>query len=314
MKSLRRKLPPLTALTAFEAAARLSSFTKAAEELGVTQAAVSRQIHLLEQEFGFPLFARLHRKVSLTEKGRTLSAATREAFKLITDTVAEITEVGGSRNDLTISATVAFSHFWLLPRISEFSRQHPAINLRIVTQDSLPNLEGEDLDVAIRFGNGMWADGHAEMLFEDEIFPVCSPDYARAAGPITTPRDLLPHSLISNETDNPMWMGWNQWLSACSVVVPKKTLGMRCSFYTEAIYATLNGQGIALGWWRLVDDLLNQNRLVRLTDASIKPTGAYFVVIPTKRKPSEAAMLFLHWLKIIGRQASPATAAPHPVH
>ena len=306
MKSLRRKLPPLTALTVFEAASRLSSFTKAAEELGVTQAAVSRQIHLLEQEFGFPLFARLHRKVSLTAKGRTLSTATRDAFNLIADTVADITEVG-SRNELTISATVAFSHFWLLPRISEFSRQHPAINLRIVTQDSLANLEDGELDVAIRFGNGMWADGHAEVLFEDEIFPVCSPDYARAASPISTPEDLLHHSLISNETDNPMWIGWNQWLTACSVAAPKNTLGMRCSFYTEAIYATLNGQGIALGWKRLVEDLLNQNRLVRLTDASIKPTGAYFVVTPTRRKADEAAALFLHWLKITCRQTSLGT-------
>ncbi|MET2831185.1 LysR substrate-binding domain-containing protein [Mesorhizobium shangrilense] len=297
MKSIRRQLPPLTALTAFEAAARLSSFTKAAGELGITQAAVSRQIHLLEQDFGFPLFMRSHRKVVLTVKGKLLSEATSSAFNLLTETVTDLRQ-GGTSADLTISATVAFSHFWLVPRISEFSRQHPEINLRIVTQDDIPDLQRGEMDVAIRFGTGMWADGHAEALFEDEIFPICSPDFARSAGPIRSPDDLIGHSLISNETDDPMWTGWNEWLSAFGVVVPRKPLGLRCSYYTEAIYAALNGQGIALGWKRLVQDLLEQRRLVRLTAAAIKPQGAYFVVLPTRRQNREAVMLFKQWLSV----------------
>lgn len=301
MKSLRRQLPPLTALTVFEAASRLSSFTKAAEELGVTQAAVSRQIHLLEQDFGFPLFTRLHRGVALTDKGKVLSVATSDAFNLIAETVADLRK-DGSSDELTISATVAFTHFWLVPRISDFSRSYPHINLRIVTQDNMPNLQRGEVDVAIRFGNGMWPDGHAEALFEDEVFPICSPEYARTTGGISTPADLVSYPLISNETDDPMWTGWNEWLSAYSVVVPKKTLGFRCSFYTEAIYAALNGQGIALGWTHLVEDLLRQGRLVRLTDAAIKPRGAYFVVVPTRQHAREATSLFLKWLKNVSEE------------
>ncbi|MCV3764716.1 LysR substrate-binding domain-containing protein [Rhizobium sp. TRM95796] len=301
MKSFRRQLPPLTALTVFEAAARLSSFTKAAIELGVTQAAVSRQIHLLEEDFGFPLFARSHRRVALTDKGRMLSEAASGAFNLLAESVADLRR-GGESDDLTISATVAFSHFWLMPRISEFSRQYPDINLRIVTQDDMPDLERAEMDIAVRFGNGMWPGGHAEALFEDEIFPICSPDFARSAGPIGAPGDLIRHSLISNDTDDPMWTGWNEWLSAFSVVVPRKTLGLRCSFYTEAIYAALNGHGIALGWKHLVRDLLDQHRLVQLTDAAVKPRGAYFAVIPTRRAPKESVRLFREWLSVASQE------------
>lgn len=295
MRSFRKQMPPLTALMVFEAAARLSSFTKAAEELGITQAAVSRQIHLLEEDFGFPLFVRLHRKVLLTDKGKALSNSASSAFSLMAETVAELRR-GGASADLTISATVALSHFWLVPKISDFSRQHPDINLRIVTQDDMPDLERGEMDVAIRFGNGMWPDGHAEALFEDEIFPVCSPDFARSIGRIETPADLIGHPLISNDTADPMWTGWNEWLSAFSVVVPRKIPGLRCSFYTEAIYAALNGQGIALGWKHLVQDLLDQNRLIRLTDMAIKPRGAYFAVVPTRRRDKEAVGLFRSWL------------------
>ncbi|WP_246697447.1 LysR substrate-binding domain-containing protein [Rhizobium sp. G21] len=291
----------MTALTVFEAAARLSSFTKAAIELGVTQAAVSRQIHLLEEDFGFPLFARSHRRVALTDKGRMLSEAASGAFNLLAESVADLRR-GGESDDLTISATVAFSHFWLVPRISEFSRQYPDINLRIVTQDVMPDLERAEMDIAVRFGNGMWPGGHAEALFEDEIFPICSPDFARSAGPIRAPGDLIHHSLISNDTDDPMWTGWNEWLSAFSVVVPRKTLGLRCSFYTEAIYAALNGHGIALGWKHLVRDLLDQHRLVQLTDAAVKPRGAYFAVVPTRRAPKESVRLFREWLSVASQE------------
>ncbi|MDX8496267.1 LysR substrate-binding domain-containing protein [Mesorhizobium sp. VK22B] len=308
--SVRKKLPPLASLTVFEAASRLSSFTKAADELGITQAAVSHQIHQMERDFGFPLFARLHRRVVLTEKGKVLSAAATEAFGLLTTAVNDITKEA-FRDELVISATVAFSYFWLMPRIFEFSRDHPEIEVRIVTQDSIPNVISAELDAVIRFGNGMWSNGRAERLFGDEIFPVCSPDYAKASGPIDCPVDLLSHSLISYDTADPMWTGWDEWLPACSVVVPKKTLGLRCSFYTEAIYAALNGQGIVLGWRHLVQDLLNQNRLVRVTNASIDAAGAYYVVSPTKRQPKPAARLFLDWITS-SSLACPMDAAGSP--
>ncbi|THV24051.1 LysR substrate-binding domain-containing protein [Peteryoungia ipomoeae] len=296
MKSLRRTLPSLTSLTVFEAAARLGSFTRAADELGVTQAAVSRQIHALEGEFGAALFLRHHRKVVLTDKGRILATAASQAFALLADAASELRREE-AEDELTISATVAFSQFWLLPRISRFARAHPEIRLRIVSQDVMPALDEDDVDVAIRFGAGDWPHADTELLFRDEVFPVCSPDFLAAPDQVNSPADLLEFPLISNHTEDPLWMGWQDWLAAFAVVTPRKIQGFRCSFYTEAIYAALNGQGIALGWKQLVEDLLAQKRLIRLTDASVTPKGAYYVVVPRK-KQKRSLEVFLGWLRM----------------
>ncbi len=124
---------------------------------------------------------------------------------------------------------------------------------------------------------------------------------------IVTPDDLTAHPLISNDVDDPTWTGWSEWLAAFSVTAPKKMLGLRCSFYTEAIYAALNGQGIALGWKRLVEDLLVQKRLVRVTNAAVKTRNAYFVVVPKRSRHAEAASLFLTWLTNESHRPSVAT-------
>lgn len=296
MVSLRRRLPPLTGLTAFEAVARNGSFTRAASELGVTQAAVSRQIHLLEEMLGFDLFRRLHRRIELTEKGRTLSTAATTAFNLVAETISEITKEEAAEG-LTISATVAFSHFWLLPKISSLSKAFPDSALRIITQDNATSLGSSDVDLAIRYGNGMWPDGQAELLFDDEIFPVCSQEYAENLGKIEDLAELVRYPLISSDTDDPSWTGWSEWLAAFSVEAPKRSLGMRCSFYTEAVYAALNGQGIALGWRRLVQDLLNRKALVRLTEQSIATRNGYFIVVPRRSAKNPHVAQFTAWLK-----------------
>jgi DNA-binding transcriptional LysR family regulator len=302
--SLRRKLPPLTGLTAFEAVARLGSFTKAARELGVTQAAVSRQIHLLEESLGFPLFRRLHRKIEATDKGRSLSAAATTAFNLMADTIAEIKR-DESHDGLTISASVAFSHFWLLAKIASFSRKHPEIPLRIISQDSAVSLDGGDIDLAIRYGNGMWSDGRAELLFEDEIFPVCSPDYQEKLEGFADLHDLTRHPLISSDTEDPSWTGWDEWFAAFAIRAPRRPSGLRCSFYTEAIYAALNGQGIALGWKRLVQNLLDQKALVRLTEDSITTRNGYFVIEPSRSAKNARVAQFVEWLKHEARDCEP---------
>lgn len=296
MVNLRRKLPPLGGLVAFEAAARIGSFTRAARELGVTQAAVSRQIHLLEEGFGFPLFRRLHRRIELTEQGRLLSAASSSGFNLIADAIDDMTRERTS-DGLTISASVAFSHFWLLPRISSFSREHPETAIRIVSQDSTENLRDSDVDLAIRYGSGNWSDGRADLLFEDEIFPVCSQEYAEKVQDISDLSDLLRYPLISSEPEDPNWTGWDEWFASFSIQAPRRKFGMRCSFYTEVVYAALNGHGIALGWRRLVENLLNQKALVRLTSQSIITRNGYFVIVPPRSSKSALATQFIEWLK-----------------
>jgi DNA-binding transcriptional LysR family regulator len=293
--SIRRKLPPLAALTAFEAAGRLGSFTKAAAELGVTQAAVSRQIHLIEEGLGFPLFRRLFRRIELTEKGRILSNAATGSFNLLAETIAEITREEDAEG-LTIAATVAFSHFWLMPKIATFSRMHPETQLRIVSQDNTSQLAGSDL--AIRYGNGAWSEGKSEYLFGDELFPICSPEYASTLKDPSDLNEMVSRPLITYDSEDPSWTGWDEWLAAFSVMSPRgRTAGLRTSFYTEAVYAALSGQGIALGWKRLVQDLLNRNALVRLTNESIITRDAYFIVVPARSAKNRRALEFIEWLR-----------------
>ena len=160
-----------------------------------------------------------------------------------------------------------------------------------------------DVDLAIRYGTGIWPDGQAELLFDDEVYPICSPEFARQAGLIRTPLDLSAHPLISSDADDPTWTGWDEWLAAFSVKPPRRSRGVRFSFYIEAIYAAMDGQGVALGWSRLVGDLIQQNRLVRLTDALIRTRAAYFVVVPAGKPRKESVALFIEWLREVS--ASP---------
>ncbi len=297
MTGRRKRLPPLTGLMVFEAAARLRSFTQAADELGVTQAAVSRQIHLLESALGFPLFKRLHRRIELTEKGVDLSAAATSAFDLLADTVSEITK-GEAVEQLVISTTVSFSQLWLMPKVSSFSRAYPDIKLRIISQDKRANIEDGKADLSIRYGNGSWPDGRAEFLFSDEVFPVCTPDYASQIGSLSDPAELLGFPLITYDADDPSWISWNEWFAAFSIDARKARYGMRCSFYTDSIQAALSGQGIALGWSRLVDDLLKQNRLVRVLPHATPTRNGYFIVLPRTRSPSWPVTAFGEWIRM----------------
>jgi DNA-binding transcriptional LysR family regulator len=284
----------MTSLVVLEAAARRLSFTKAAGELGVTQAAVSRQIHALEQELGFALFRRLHRRVELTERGRVLSGVLSHSFNLIDQTIANV-RAQSAEDELVIGATVAFTQLWLLPRISEFRRLHPDTKIRLVSQDTPIDLERDMVDVAIRYGDGAWPDGRGVLLCEDDVFPVCSPAYAATRRLPETVGELPDHALLDYESANPGWIGWKEWLAAFSTARPGRAV-MRLSHYTDVIHAALAGHGIALGWDRLVEDLLRQGRLRRVTDGHVRTRGAYFVVVPRREASKPNADAFVEWL------------------
>ena len=284
----------MTSLVVLEAAARRLSFTKAAGELGVTQAAVSRQIHGLEQELGFALFRRLHRRVELTERGRVLSGVLSHSFGLIDQTIANV-RAQSAEDELVIGATVAFTQLWLLPRFSEFRRLHPDTKIRLVTQDTPIDLERDMVDVAIRYGDGAWPDGRGVLLCEDDVFPVCSPAYAATRRLPEAAGELPGHALLDYESANPGWIGWKEWLAAFSTARPGRAV-MRLSHYTDVIHAALAGHGIALGWDRLVEDLLRQGRLRRVTDAHVRTRGAYFVVVPSRGASKPNADAFVEWL------------------
>jgi DNA-binding transcriptional LysR family regulator len=294
MEGFRRRLPPVTALVVFEAAARRLSFTRAAAELGVTQAAVSRRIHALERALGFDLFRRLHRRVELTERGRTLAELLSQSFERIAQTIATM-QAPSAEDELVIGATIAFTQLWLLPRLAEFRRLHPRTRLRLVTQDTPIDLERDLVDVVIRYGEGTWPDGRSLLLCEDDVFPVCSPSYAAGRDLPTTAAGLAEQALLDFEPAHPGWIGWQEWLAAFAAAGHARA-GMRLSSYIDVIHAALAGHGVALGWNLLVGSLLRQGRLRRLTDLRLHTRGGYFVVTSNRQPPKPSAIAFVAWL------------------
>lgn len=292
--SLKRALPPLTALIAFEAAARLSSFSRAATELGVTQAAVSRQIKALEDDLGLPLFRRLHRRVELTEAGATLASRLARAFNDVAGTIAELRRSAGA--ELVVAATLAFSQFRLLPRLSAFRLAHPDLRLRLVAQDEPVDLARDGVDVAIRYGMGTWSDGEAHFLHDDRVVLVASPAFLARHGPVESLEAVIAAPLIGYDVPDPSWMRWGDWLAACGRPGPAPVPAFRCNHYTDAISAALAGEGITLGWRWLVDRSLALGTLVQVTNAQVVPDGGYYAVTPASRTPKPGALALAQWL------------------
>jgi DNA-binding transcriptional LysR family regulator len=304
MSDFRRHLPPLGTLVIFEAAARRMSFTRAAEEIGITQAAVSRQIQSLERSLGFPVFRRKHRGIELTERGRMLSRTMSDALGRISETVETITERSQSA-ELVIASTVAFSHFWLLPRISGFRRAYPDIRLKLVAQDGWVDLMRGEADVAIRYGDGHWPDGKVVALFGEAVYPVCSPEYLARCGTPECVADLAQHGLIAAHPQERSWLDWDQWFAAFGLGGTRHNVSMTCSFYTDAVNAAVCGEGIALGWHRLVDDLLRTNQLVRVTPESLQTRATYHLVLRGEPQRGAVVSTFQHWMRSVSARLPP---------
>ncbi|WP_169708839.1 LysR substrate-binding domain-containing protein [Trinickia terrae] len=286
----------MTALVEFEAVARLSSFTVAADELGVTQAAVSRQVRLLEETLGVRLFHRLHRSIVLTPEGEALYLVVAESMQKIAGVFDRLSS-GTEQQELVLAATAAFSHFRLLPRLAALKKSQPHMQLRLITQMFTADLRHKEVDVAVRFGNGRWSDGTATLLFDEEVFPVCSPGWLAANTMPDSLADLAGTALIESDSTSEGWMGWEEWFHAVGVRPPRLHFAFSFSLYTDAIQAARYGQGIALGWGRLVHDLLAAGELVRLPTASFKVSDAYFAVVPHGRTITPAIGGLIDWLR-----------------
>ena len=309
MSGFRDRLPSLSALVTFEAAARLSGFTAAARELAISQAAVSRQVRVLEEALGTPLFRR-GRHVELTPAGAALAAALSEGLARIADTVDQV-RLADRPQDLTVAATLAFSHFFLLPRLSAFRAAQPDLRIRVISQDAAVDLRHGGIDVLIRFGRPPFADGRCVARRADRCFPVASPTFReRLAGPLR-PQDLPRLPLIGSDVPDPSWLTWPSWLRLAGIDAPRGGAGaLQFNHYTDAISAALNGEGVALGWEALLAPLLREGRLVRLTDAVAVPADTYCVVVPGDRR-SPAADAFVDW--IAGQLSGPPGAGdPEP--
>lgn len=295
-KGYRRLIPSMTALVEFESVARLSSFTVAANELGVTQAAVSRQVKFLEDTLGVRLFHRLHRSIELTDEGEALYLVVAESMQKIAGVFDRLAS-GPVQQELVLAATSAFSHFRLLPRLASLKKAQPNLQLRLSTQMFTADLRHKEIDVAVRFGNGRWSDGTATLLFDEEVFPVCSPKWVASRGMPQSLRDVANAALIESDSTSEGWMGWEAWFNAVGLRPLRLNFALRCSLYTDAIQAARYGEGIALGWGRLVHDLVESGELVRLPVASFKPDDAYFIVVPHGRTITAATDSLIDWLR-----------------
>ena len=293
--AIRKQLPSLNALLVLEAAARHGSFTAAATELGVTQAAISRQVALLEEQLGSLLFVRRHRAVEPTPQCRVLASSLAINFSNIAESV-ELLRSARRQDAVTIGATLAFSTLWLLPRIGEFRKRYPSAQIRVVSQDSRITFGGSEVDVLVRFGVPPFDDGLVVASRADEVFPVCSPDYARRLGDPMRAFSEPGHELISHEVPDRSWYSWADWFSRAGIVARYAEPGLTFNQGAESLQAARAGHGIALGWGLLVQGYLDDGSLVRIGDAVVAAEGRYNVLVPLRRKIHPLRDIFVEWL------------------
>lgn len=293
-----RRLPPLNALKAFEAAARRLSITLAARELGVTPGAVSQQIKVLEDHAGAPLFRRDGGTVALTELGARLQPVLRDAFEQL-KRAAEIVYGPAGRHSLTVSVPPSFAARWLAPRMVRFSAAHPEIEVWISADMHLADVAGGRVDVAVRYGAGGYPGVRSELLLDAGVIPVCSPILLDGPTPLRRPADLARHTLIhvvTGRVEEPR-PDWAAWLKARDVTGVDASAGPRYDQTAFAIEDAANGRGVALAPRAFVAADLASGRLAApFADGYLATRMAYHVL--TRRNGGrEEARTFVAWLR-----------------
>ncbi len=296
MQSLRHLLPSAGSLIVFEAAGRLSSFTGAGRELGMSQAAVSYAIRGLEDQLGARLFQRRHRHVVLTESGA----------RFLADVTLGLSHIRKSAEDLrartagvhvTLSASTAFASFWMMPRLQEFREELGQIDLRIQTADRDLDLLAEDIPLGIRGGTAEdWPDYALLPLAPEEIYAVAGPLYVQRHGLPETPAEMTLHRLIHLEEPFRPAATWNEWFQTTGINGTVAKRGLSINDYVLVIQAVMAGEGIALGWRHLTDRLVASGLLVKV-GSHVMATGASFhVAWPKNRDLSGSARQVRDWL------------------
>ena len=288
---MNMQLPPLAAIRVFEAAARHSSFTKAAAELGMTQAAVSYQIKLLEERVGAPLFLRKPRQVVLTDAGSRLAPAVTDAFNILSEAYA--TARAGSGGTLCISTLLTFASNWLARHIGSFQLRHPAIAVRLDTSNHLVDFAREEVDVGIRSGDGNWPGLVTHLLFRAQYAPMLSPMLADSIGGVKEPADLLKLRIL-----DPSDVWWQRWFTLAGV--PTDSLEGRpdTSMGSQAYEANaaMAGQGVAILTRTFFTAELAEGRLIQPFDLLGDDRDAYWLVYPEARRNVPKIRAFRDWL------------------
>ena len=289
-----RRLPPLNALKAFEAAARHESFTRAAEELCVTQGAVSHQVKALEIELGVKLFNRERQRLIITEAGRAYLTVVRDAFDRIASGTERLLQrqSGGA---LTVTTSPNFAAKWLVHRMGRFAEAHPEIDLRVSASPQHIDFAREDIDLAIRHGDGTAPGLHVTRLCAETLFPVCSPKLLDGRNALRTPSDLRRFPLLHVD-DRQSWNQWSQWLDFAGIRDIDLAHGPVLSQASMAIDAAVDGQGVALARTALAAWDLIGGRLVRPFDLEMPVPFAYWIVCPKPSAKLPKIVAFSEWL------------------
>ena len=293
------RLPSLDLLKGFEVAARLLSFTKAGEELHLTQSAVSRQIRELEDQLGVPLFHRRHRSLALTDAGQQLYPAAAQVLGTMRAATDRL-RAASAQKVLSVTTTPGFASLWLIPRIAGFTRGHAGIEVRIIAEVRIQELERDGADVAIRYCSQAMAGTGAERLFGEQVFPVCSPALARdAKRPLRIPADLRHHVLL--HVDDPdgrwPWQAWRVWLETVGVPDLRPAGNMRFTGYDQIIPAAIAGHGVALGRTPLVDSAVAAGQLLMPLQQITPSDRAYWIVVSRRAVGRPEVTDFAAWLK-----------------
>ncbi|MDB5628011.1 MAG: transcriptional regulator, LysR family [Tardiphaga sp.] len=296
------RLPSLNGLRAFEAAARHLSFTLAADELNVTQTAISHQIKRLEHELGVRLFIRQNRALALTPEAKDYLPGIRAAF----DDLRSATDRLRRRDNdhvLTVSTLASLAMKWLMPRLSAFQQAHPGIDVRVTTSTALVDFRDGDVDAAIRYGRGQWPGLRADWLTADEVFPVCSPELLKGDKPLRCPDDLAHHTLLhsSGGYDD----DWRLWLTAAGLPADlSKRAGLSFDMIFVALQAAIDGLGVAIARTSYVEADIASGRLVVPFDMSWPVDAGFYLVSPEGRADTPKLRAFREWL-LASIQATP---------
>lgn len=287
---MARRLPPLSALRPFEAAARLESFSRAAQELHLTHGAVSRQVRALEDHVGVELFSRHGKRVALTPDGRAFAERIRNALQEI----AQAAEALASRKRdprLTVSVLPSFASRWLMPRLIRFMEANPKIEVNVLASTALTHFTEDGVDVAIRFGRGPWPPFVCERFLDDEYFPVASPRLNRGKLP-KDPGDLLHVRIMLEDRDY-----WERWFEAAGVRLATRLEGPTFNDSTYSLQAAARGEGVALARRSIVGEDLERGTLRRLFRIAVPSRESYWFVSPKELTQAPKVKAFRDWVK-----------------
>jgi LysR family transcriptional regulator, glycine cleavage system transcriptional activator len=287
------RLPPLGALRSFESAARFNSFSRAADELCVTQSAVSHQIRQLEEFFGVALFDRQGRQTIPTADGAELAQVLAGAFSMINAACERVTKNDGVLS-LTVAAIPSVATIWLIPRLSKFHKLHPEINVRLLHAFFGQKIDFDDVDLAITYGDWNEAPTHSTKFLEGISYPVCSALYRDQIGKIESPRDLLKCGLLHDNDRR----GWSRWFKAADLKIESQQPGPLFEGFNLLHASILSGQGVGLAPTAILADDLKSGRLVKLFGIGVLQEKAYYISEPPSSRASNAEQIaiFKQWL------------------